>query len=49
MVTHNVIDDGNDPVLSNIRRVHLYNHREDRVKVGRVGGGSNYITAYVTQ
>ena len=34
VVTHNVIDDGNDPVLNHIRRVHLYNHREDRVKVG---------------
>ena len=45
MVTHNVIDDGNDPVLSHIRRVHLYNHREDRVKVGGVGGvGGAQIT-----
>lgn len=30
--THNMIDDGNDPVLAHIRRCCLFNNREDRVK-----------------
>ncbi|CAH1786075.1 unnamed protein product [Owenia fusiformis] len=31
--THNVIDDANDPVLSTIRRIQLFNKSSDRVKV----------------
>ncbi|XP_015906925.2 glycogen [starch] synthase [Parasteatoda tepidariorum] len=31
--THNMIDDGNDPVLNHVRRCCLFNNREDRVKV----------------
>lgn len=31
--THNVLDDHSDPVLCNIRRIQLFNSREDRVKV----------------
>ncbi|GBN38376.1 Glycogen [starch] synthase [Araneus ventricosus] len=31
--SHNMIDDSNDPVLSHLRRCHLFNKREDRVKV----------------
>ena len=34
IVTHNVDSDSTDPVLNHIRRVHLFNKREDRVKVG---------------
>ncbi len=33
VVTHNVIDDDQDPVLNHIRRIQLFNKREDRVKV----------------
>ena len=33
IVTHNVDSDSTDPVLNHIRRVHLFNKREDRVKV----------------
>lgn len=33
IVTHNVADDENDPVLTQIRRVQLFNHHSDRVKV----------------
>ena len=33
VVTHNVVDDNEDPVLSHIRRIQLFNRREDRVKV----------------
>ena len=33
IVTHNVDEDATDPVLSHIRRVQLFNKREDRVKV----------------
>ncbi|KAJ3372511.1 glycogen synthase isoform 1 [Allomyces arbusculus] len=33
VVTHNMVDDGKDPVLSAIRRLHLFNNRHDRVKV----------------
>lgn len=31
--THNVIDDGNDLILCNLRRCQLFNARSDRVKV----------------
>ena len=34
IVTHNVDSDSTDPVLNHIRRVQLFNKREDRVKVG---------------
>lgn len=33
IVTHNVEDDSNDPVLTQIRRVQLFNHHTDRVKI----------------
>lgn len=33
IVTHNMADDANDPVLNQIRRVQLFNRPEDRVKV----------------
>jgi len=33
--THNVIDDGTDPVLCTIRRCRLFNDRSDRVKVSQ--------------
>eukprot|EP00117_Sycon_ciliatum_P007028 scpid35121/ scgid10304/ Putative glycogen [starch] synthase len=33
VVTHNVIADSTDPILSTIRRLELFNKREDRVKV----------------
>ncbi|NXX40787.1 GYS2 protein, partial [Tricholaema leucomelas] len=33
VTTHNMIDDGNDPILSTIRRIGLFNNRTDRVKV----------------
>lgn len=32
--THNVIQDGVDPVLCNLRRCQLFNTHSDRVKVG---------------
>ncbi|VDO28586.1 unnamed protein product [Haemonchus placei] len=31
--THNMLDSANDPVLQALRRVHLFNHDHDRVKV----------------
>ena len=31
--THNVVDDGIDPILCGIRRCQLFNNRHDRVKV----------------
>ncbi|CAF1540142.1 unnamed protein product, partial [Didymodactylos carnosus] len=31
--THNVVDDGIDPILCNLRRCQLFNYRSDRVKV----------------
>ena len=31
--THNMIDDGKDPILNKFRECHLFNHRHDRVKV----------------
>lgn len=33
VVTHNMINDAEDPVLNQIRRVQLFNHPSDRVKV----------------
>ncbi len=33
IVTHNMEDDANDPVLTQIRHVKLFNHSSDRVKV----------------
>ena len=33
IVTHNMIDDSHDPVLSHLRRTRLFNDRSDRVKV----------------
>ncbi|RKP30121.1 glycogen synthase [Metschnikowia bicuspidata] len=33
IVTHNMTDDANDPVLNQIRRVQLFNRPEDRVKI----------------
>ena len=33
VVTHNVLNDGMDPILCHIRRLNLFNKREDRVKV----------------
>ncbi|KAL4071919.1 glycogen synthase [Scleroderma citrinum] len=32
-VTHNMVDDANDPILTQIRRVKLFNSHEDRVKI----------------
>lgn len=33
VVTHNMADDPNDPILNQIRRVKLFNHSHDRVKI----------------
>lgn len=33
VTTHNVVDDWNDPVLSSVRRCHLFNTVHDRVKI----------------
>ncbi|KAL9107437.1 MAG: hypothetical protein Q9227_007634 [Pyrenula ochraceoflavens] len=33
VVTHNMINDHDDPILSQIRRVQLFNHPSDRVKI----------------
>jgi glycogen(starch) synthase len=33
IVTHNMADDSNDPILNQIRRVQLFNHPSDRVKI----------------
>ena len=33
IVTHNMSDDSNDPILNHIRRVQLFNHPSDRVKI----------------
>uniref|UniRef100_A0A3B3S4G2 Glycogen [starch] synthase n=1 Tax=Paramormyrops kingsleyae TaxID=1676925 RepID=A0A3B3S4G2_9TELE len=33
VTTHNMLDDGSDPILSNVRRIGLFNCRTDRVKV----------------
>lgn len=33
ITTHNMADDANDPILNQIRRVRLFNHAHDRVKI----------------
>ncbi|XP_043246505.1 glycogen [starch] synthase-like isoform X1 [Amphibalanus amphitrite] len=33
ITTHNVVNDGEDPVLRSLRRCHLFNDKSDRVKV----------------
>lgn len=33
VVTHNMVDDSNDPILNQIRRVQLFNNSSDRVKI----------------
>jgi glycogen(starch) synthase len=33
IVTHNLIDDGSDPILNQLRRLQLFNYPSDRVKV----------------
>ncbi|ROI15457.1 Glycogen [starch] synthase, liver [Anabarilius grahami] len=33
VTTHNMLDDSTDPILSNIRRISLFNGRNDRVKI----------------
>ncbi len=33
IVTHNMNDDANDPILNELRRLQLFNHPSDRVKV----------------
>ncbi|KAL8829750.1 MAG: hypothetical protein Q9170_006036 [Blastenia crenularia] len=33
IVTHNMVNDSTDPILQQIRRVHLFNNPEDRVKM----------------
>jgi len=33
VVTHNMVDDSNDPILNQIRRVKLFNNSHDRVKI----------------
>ena len=33
IVTHNMVDDANDPILKHLRRVNLFNRPQDRVKV----------------
>ncbi|XP_073337039.1 glycogen [starch] synthase, liver [Pagrus major] len=33
VTTHNMLDDSKDPILSNVRRVGLFNSRNDRVKI----------------
>jgi glycogen synthase len=33
VVTHNMLDDANDPILRHLRRVQLFNRPQDRVKV----------------
>ncbi|KAI8974473.1 glycogen synthase [Pilobolus umbonatus] len=33
IVTHNIVDDGKDPVLNQLRRLNLFNSPEDRVKI----------------
>ncbi|XP_057710849.1 glycogen [starch] synthase, liver isoform X1 [Corythoichthys intestinalis] len=33
VTTHNMLDDSTDPILANIRRIGLFNSRNDRVKV----------------
>lgn len=33
VTTHNMLEDSTDPILSNVRRIGLFNSRNDRVKV----------------
>ncbi|KAF4114660.1 glycogen [starch] synthase, liver [Onychostoma macrolepis] len=33
VTTHNMLDDSTDPILSNVRRIGLFNGRNDRVKI----------------
>uniref|UniRef100_A0A4W3JBA3 Glycogen [starch] synthase n=1 Tax=Callorhinchus milii TaxID=7868 RepID=A0A4W3JBA3_CALMI len=33
VTTHNMLDDGNDPILNTVRRIGLFNNRMDRVKI----------------
>ncbi|KAI9488367.1 glycogen synthase [Zychaea mexicana] len=33
IVTHNMVDDNNDPIIDHLRRLQLYNKSEDRVKI----------------
>ncbi|KAG1055624.1 hypothetical protein G6F43_002423 [Rhizopus delemar] len=33
IVTHNMVDDGTDPIINQLRRLQLYNKADDRVKV----------------
>lgn len=33
IVTHNMVDDGTDPIINQLRRLSLYNKSDDRVKV----------------
>ncbi|KAM7366788.1 hypothetical protein PAMP_014732 [Pampus punctatissimus] len=33
VTTHNMLDDATDPILNNVRRIGLFNYRNDRVKV----------------
>lgn len=33
VTTHNMLDDSKDPILSNVRRIGLFNSRNDRVKI----------------
>jgi len=33
IVTHNMVDDVNDPILNHLRRIKLFNSQEDRVKI----------------
>ncbi|KAI7863381.1 glycogen synthase [Spinellus fusiger] len=33
IVSHNIVDDGDDPVINQLRRLQLYNNAHDRVKV----------------
>ena len=43
ITTHNVVNDGEDPVLRSLRRCHLFNDKSDRVKVSyRPGWGQGY-------
>ncbi|XP_076153438.1 glycogen [starch] synthase, liver [Alosa pseudoharengus] len=33
VTTHNMLDDAKDPILNNVRRINLFNSRNDRVKI----------------
>lgn len=32
VVTHNMVDDENDPIITHLRRINLCNRKEDRVR-----------------